>query len=81
MKAHVFVTMRKGVLEPQGRAVARSLNDLGYSTVKDVRIGKFIEVELDLDDRERALKLLDEICRKLLANPVIEDYRFEIVEE
>jgi len=81
VKAHVFVTMRKGVLEPQGRAVARSLNDLGYSTVKDVRIGKFIEVELDLDDRERALKLLDEICRKLLANPVIEDYRFEIVEE
>ena len=80
MKAHVFVTMKRGVLEPQGRAVARSLENLGYKSISGVRIGKFIEVELDDMSVDDAKKLLDEVCRKLLANTVIEDYRFEIVE-
>ncbi len=80
MKVHVYVTMRKGVLEPQGRAVSRSLSDLGYGAVKSVRIGKFMEVELDDLPQEEAEQVMDDICRKLLANPVIEDYRFEIVE-
>lgn len=81
MKAHVYVTMRRGVLEPQGRAVQKSLENLGYTQVKGVRIGKFIEVELDGVSRQEAENILEEICRKLLANPVIEDFRFEIVEE
>ncbi len=80
MKVHVYVTMRKGVLEPQGRAVSRSLLDLGYGSVKDVRIGKFMEVELEDLPPEEANQVMEEICRKLLANPVIEDYRYEIVE-
>ncbi|RMG60254.1 MAG: phosphoribosylformylglycinamidine synthase subunit PurS [Deltaproteobacteria bacterium] len=81
VKAHVYVTMRRGVLEPQGRAVQKSLENLGYTQVKGVRIGKFIEVELDGVSRQEAENILEEICRKLLANPVIEDFRFEIVEE
>lgn len=73
--------MKKGVLEPQGRAVARSLASLGYGEVKGVRIGKVMDIELeDLTD-ERAEKLLEEICQKLLANPVIEDYTYEIVDD
>lgn len=81
MKARVFVTMKKGVLEPQGRAVTGSLKNLGYNDVKGVRIGKVMDIELDEMTRDRAEQLLHEICRKLLANPVIEDYRFEIVND
>ncbi len=80
MKVHVYVTMRKGVLEPQGRAVTRSLKDLGYGSLKDVRIGKFMEMEFHDLPREDADRVIGEMCRRLLANPVIEDYRYEIVE-
>jgi phosphoribosylformylglycinamidine synthase len=73
--------MKKGVLEPQGRVVAGSLENLGYSEVREVRIGKVMDIELDDMPKDRANKLLDEICQKLLANPVIEDYSFEIVKE
>lgn len=81
MKARVFVTMKRGVLEPQGRVVAGSLENLGYSEVRGVRIGKVMDIELDDMPEDRANKLLDEICQKLLANPVIEDYSFEIVKK
>ncbi len=73
--------MKKGVLEPQGRAVARSLASLGYGEVKGVRIGKVMDIEMKDVTEERAEKLLEEICQKLLANPVIEDYTFEIVDD
>ncbi len=73
--------MKKGVLEPQGRAVARSLGSLGYGEVKGVRIGKVMDIELEDVTEERARKLLEEICQKLLANPVIEDYTFEIIDD
>ncbi len=75
----MFVTLKRGVLDPQGSAVNRSLHAMGYAEVSDVRLGKLIEVTLDgrsSDEEER--KRLDEMCRKLLANTVIEDYRIEL---
>jgi len=79
MHAKVYVTLKRGVLDPQGQAVARSLGRLGFDEVKDARIGKYIELALD-GDRARAEKRLREMCEKLLANTVIEEYRYEIVE-
>jgi phosphoribosylformylglycinamidine synthase len=78
MKARVYVTLKSGVLDPQGQAVARALGRLGFGEVKDARIGKFIEMQLadDVKDVEGHLK---QMCEKLLANTVIEEYRFEIV--
>jgi phosphoribosylformylglycinamidine synthase len=78
MKARLYVTLKKAVLDPQGRAVARSLVDLGFSEVKDVRVGKFVEVELDSTSRAEAERRLGEMCRKLIANTVIEDFRIEM---
>lgn len=78
-KARVFVTLKRGVLDPQGSAVNRALHALGYDEVSDVRLGKLIEVTLDEklpEAQERAR--LDEMCKKLLANTVIEDYRIEL---
>ncbi len=80
LKANIYVTLKNGVLDPQGEAVKKSLKVLDYGQVEEVRIGKFIEVWLEGDDRESALKELEEMSDKLLANPVIEDYRVEIVE-
>ena len=78
-KARVFVTLKRGVLDPQGSAVNRALHALGYGEVADVRLGKLIEVTLDgsaTETEERAR--LDEMCKKLLANTVIEDYTIEL---
>ncbi len=80
LKANIYVTLKKGVLDPQGEAVKKSLKVLDYGQVDEVRIGKFIEVWLKASNRESALKELEEMSDKLLANPVIEDYRVEIVE-
>ena len=79
-KANIFVTLKNGVLDPQGEAVKKSLKVLDYGQVEEVRIGKFIEVWLEGGDRDSALRELEEMSDKLLANPVIEDYRVEIVE-
>ena len=79
MIAKVYVTLKKGVLDPQGQAVARALGRLGFDEVKDARIGKFIEIEL-AGDRQAAEKRLRDMCEKLLANTVIEEYRFEVAE-
>lgn len=78
MLAKVFVTLKKGVHDPQGEAVSHTLSAMGYSEVGDVRIGKYIEVNLRENDRALAECRLKEICEKLLANTVIESYRFEI---
>jgi phosphoribosylformylglycinamidine synthase PurS subunit len=78
-KARVFVTLKRGVLDPQGSAVNRALHARGYGEVSDVRLGKLIEVTIDgtvPEAQERAR--LDEMCKKLLANTVIEDYRIEL---
>jgi phosphoribosylformylglycinamidine synthase subunit PurS len=78
MKARVYVTLKPGVLDPQGQAVARALGRLGFAEVKDARIGKFIEMQLadDVNDLDGHIK---QMCEKLLANTVIEEYRYEIV--
>ena len=80
MKANIYVTLKKEVLDPQGDAVRRSLGSLGFEDVKSARVGKFIELDLAGADRADAEQSLKTMCDKLLANPVIEDYRFEIVE-
>jgi len=81
MKLRVFVTLKPGVLDPQGRAVMNSLHALGFDSVEQVRQGKYLEVDLagDLSGEELSLQA-DEMCRKLLANTVIENYRFELAE-
>ena len=76
MKVRVFVSLKPGVLDPQGRAIQHSLEGLGFSGVTDVRAGKLIELEVDPGVTDAAL---DEMCRKLLANMVIENYRIERV--
>jgi phosphoribosylformylglycinamidine synthase PurS subunit len=74
----VYVTLKRGVLDPQGSAVARSLRSLGYGEVADVRLGKYIEVTLGEGAAEAEEgKRVEEMCRKLLANTVIEDFRIE----
>ncbi len=80
MKARVYITLKKGVLDPQGKAVQSGLQNLGFKGIKDVRVGKLIEMELDGLSIEEAQKDLKEMCESLLANTVIEDYHFEITE-
>ena len=79
MQARVYVTLKRGVLDPQGKAVARSLKAMGYEETEDVRLGKYIEITLGETDPARARTRLEEMCRRLLANTVIEDYRVEIL--
>ena len=80
MKARVFVKPREGVLDPQGNAVGQALHTLGYAEVEEVRVGRYFEVELSAAAREEAEGRLDEMCRRLLSNPLIEDFTFEIEE-
>ena len=79
MKAKVHITLKPGVLDPQGRAIQHALASLGFTGVDDVRQGKYIELELSETDTARAKARLDEMCRKLLANTVIENYSIELV--
>ena len=76
--ARVFVTPKAAILDPEGKAIASSLHSLGYDDVADARVGKFILLHLHAADRGTASARIDEMCRRLLANEVIEDYRFEI---
>ncbi|WP_066367116.1 phosphoribosylformylglycinamidine synthase subunit PurS [Neobacillus fumarioli] len=78
-KVKVFVTLRESVLDPQGKAVTHSLNSLNYHEVTDVRIGKYMELTIEKSERNID-EVVNEICTKLLANPVIEDYRYEVEE-
>jgi phosphoribosylformylglycinamidine synthase len=78
--ARVYVTLKPTVNDPQGLTIRGALHSLGFADVESVRAGKYLEVHLDAKDRKKAEKQLAEMCRKLLANPVIEDYRFELEE-
>jgi phosphoribosylformylglycinamidine synthase len=78
MRVKIFVSLKHGVLDPQGKAIERSLHTLGYSEVHDVRMGKYLELDVEAVSRSAAEARVREMCDKLLANPVIEDYRFEI---
>ena len=81
MLAKVYVTPKKAILDPQGKAIAHALHALAYSEVTDVRMGKYLEVHLNGLSRAQAEQRMEEMCHRLLANLVIEDFRFEIVEE
>ena len=78
MKARVFVTLKNGVLDPQGKAIGHALNGLGFSQVGEVRQGKVIDIDLHESDVEKARAALTEMCQKLLANTVIEKYEIEL---
>ena len=78
LKAQIHVTLKRSVSDPQGLTVAGGLKQLGFDSVDSVRVGKFIEIEVDADSHSQAECNVEEMCKKLLANPVIEDYRFSI---
>jgi len=78
MKAKIIITPKKAVLDPQGKTVQTALAHMGYAGVGAVHVGKYLEIELTGTDPQVARRQIDEACHKILSNPVIEDYRFEI---
>ncbi|WML58002.1 phosphoribosylformylglycinamidine synthase subunit PurS [Neobacillus sp. PS2-9] len=78
-KVKVYVTLRESVLDPQGKAVTHSLHSLNYKQVADVRIGKYMELTVEKSERDID-EIVNEMCKSLLVNPVIEDYRYEVEE-
>ena len=80
MKAHVWVMLKPTVLDPQGQTIQHALASLGYAAVRDVRQGKFFVLELNGLGRDDAQKQVERIAREILANPVIEEFRFELVD-
>ena len=79
MKARVFIRLKNGVLDPQGKAIGKALTNLGFDGVGEVRQGKLIEIELTETDADKAKAALTEMCQKLLANTVIERYEIELL--
>jgi len=80
LKVGIYITLKKTVADPQGLVVKHALESLGYKDIDDVRIGKLITITLRISDKIKAKRQLDEMCRKFLANPIIEDYHFKITE-
>jgi phosphoribosylformylglycinamidine synthase subunit PurS len=80
-QAQVYVTFKRGVLDPQGEAIRGALGALGFDSVADVRMGKYMQIRLDAADETEARQRVDEMCRRLLANPVIEVYRFDLARD
>ena len=74
MKIKVIVTLKKGVLDPQGKAILQTLNGMGYSNIDEIRQGKFFEISVNEDNEAKAKAQVEDMCKKLLANLVIEDY-------
>lgn len=77
-QAKIYVTLRPSVLDPAGTAVRSGLNHLGYDNIDQVRIGKYVELNIEAPDEASAAQQLDRVCDQLLANPVIENYRIEL---
>ena len=75
MKVKVIVTPKEGVLDPQGKAIQQTLNSMSFSDVKQVRQGKYFDIEVSIEDEKKAKAKIEEMCKKLLANLVIEDYK------
>lgn len=78
MRVKIFVSLKPGVLDPQGKALEQSLHSLGYKEVQKVRMGKFLELNLEIESRDNAEARIHEMCEKLLTNPVIEDFKYEV---
>ena len=79
MKFSVTVTLKKDVLDPQGKVVQNTLQNLGMSDLKNIRQGKYFEIEIEENDRNEAKKKVEDMCKKLLANLIIEDYKINII--
>jgi phosphoribosylformylglycinamidine synthase subunit PurS len=77
LKISAIVTLKKDVLDPQGKVVGQTLKNMGYKKIKNVRQGKYFEIEIDEDNKEKGKIIIEEMCHKLLANVVIEDYKIE----
>jgi phosphoribosylformylglycinamidine synthase len=78
LKAEVYITLKKTVADPQGLTIKHALESLGYKDLGGVRIGRLVIIKLNLKDKKKAEQEIDEMCKKLLANPIIEDYHFKI---
>ena len=78
MKARVHITLKNGVLDPQGKAIQHALSALGFDGVEDVRQGKYIELDLSEQDKSETQKTVDDMCKKLISNMVIENYTIDI---
>ena len=78
MKISAIVTLKKEVLDPQGKVVSQTLKNMGYDNIVNVRQGKYFDIELNETDKEKAKKIAEEICKKLLTNVVIEDYTINL---
>jgi len=77
IKVNIYVTFKKSVLDPQGRAVQHALHSLGFKEVAEVRVGRFIQLQVEAKNKTELQKRVDKMCHQLLSNPVIEDYTFE----
>ena len=75
MKVKVIVTLKDGVLDPQGKAIQQTLNGMSFSDVKQVRQGKYFDIDVNIEDENKAKTKVEEMCKKLLANLIIEDYK------
>ena len=80
MKVSVTVTLKKDVLDPQGKVVEKTLKNMGYNNIENVRQGKFFEIEINDNDKKKAESVIEEICKKLLTNMVIEDYSINFIQ-
>jgi phosphoribosylformylglycinamidine synthase subunit PurS len=78
--AKIYITLKKSISDPQGAALKGALNSMGYDEVADVRIGKLVQIKLGKERNEETERKIKEMCQKLLSNPVIEDFTFEILE-
>lgn len=78
MKAKIHVTLKQGILDPQGKAIEHALDSLGFKNTANVRVGKYMELDLQQTDKARAEVEVKQMCEKLLANTIIEDYRYEL---
>jgi len=79
-KAHIYITLKKTVMDAQGQTVQKALHNLGYEKVENLRIGKYLEMDLNGSDPQAAQRQVEEMCQKLLANPIIEEFRVELEE-
>ena len=80
MKVSAVITLKKDVLDPQGKVIHETLDGMGFNSVNEVRQGKYFEIEIDEDDPSNAEKKIDDMCKKLLANLVIEDYKISKIQ-
>ncbi len=80
IEAKIYIILKKTIVDPQGLAIKHALSSLGHRDVEDVRMGKLISIKLDAEDKNKAGLKIEQMCKRLLANPVIEDYKFEINE-